>query len=127
MTRNNFTTTQEREMRKRSGDICEAGKGETHKMYGMADGDKCTRAAQQFDHVVADALKRTRIQSIDEGLHVCIVHHKIKTKTHDMPKISKAKRIEDRSAGMKKKGKQFQSQGFRPAKSNTKFIDRGPW
>jgi len=47
------------------------------------------------------ALKRTKIQSIDEGLHVCKLHHDIKTNTNDKPKIAKAKRIDDERHGVK--------------------------
>lgn len=103
--RNNFTVKQQKGMRDRSGGVCEAGKGETEKFYGMAPGDKCTRKATAFDHVTADALKRSKILSIDEGLHVCGVHHHIKTQTHDMPKIRKAVRIDDKSAGVKRRSR----------------------
>jgi len=99
--RHNFTVTQQKDMRKRSQDICEAGKWETEAFYGMAPGETCKRPAEAFDHVTADALKRTKIQSIDEGLHVCGVHHHIKTQSHDMPKIRKAKRIDDERHGVK--------------------------
>lgn len=101
MTRNNFTKAQMRAMRERSGDVCEAGKFGTGKMYCMADADHCWRKAEEFDHITADALKRTRIQSIEEGLHVCGVHHKVKTHNHDRPKIRKAKRIDESRAGIK--------------------------
>lgn len=100
MTRNNFTTPQQRDMRKRSGDVCEAGKDGTEAFYGMAKGERCQRKAQEFDHVTADALKRTKIKSIDEGLHVCKMHHDIKTNANDKPKIAKAKRIDEAGAGI---------------------------
>jgi hypothetical protein len=100
--RNNFSLKQQREIRNRSGDICEAGKFETHKFYGMADGDTCRRKAAEIDHITADALKRTRITSIEEGLHVCQIHHRIKTHGHDIPKINKAKRLDEAEAGFRK-------------------------
>jgi hypothetical protein len=102
MTRNNFTLTQQKDMRKRSNDVCEAGKWETEAFYGMAPGETCQHSAEAFDHVTADQLKRTKIQSIDEGLHVCGVHHHIKTQSHDMPKIRKAKRIDAERHGVKR-------------------------
>lgn len=72
--------------------------------YGGKDGKTGQRLVPgcfQFDHITADALKRTRIQSIEEGLHVCGVHHKVKTHNHDRPKIRKAKRIDESRAGIK--------------------------
>ncbi len=102
MTRNNFTVKQQKGMRKRSKDVCEAGKDGTEALYGMAPGERCTRKAQEFDHVTADALKRTKIKSISEGLHVCKLHHDIKTNTNDKPKIAKAKRIDEKRAGIKR-------------------------
>lgn len=102
MTRNNFTVKQQKDMRKRSKDICEAGKGDTEAFYGMAPGERCTRKAQEMDHVTADALKRTKIKDISEGLHVCKLHHDIKTNTNDKPKIAKAKRIDEKGAGIKR-------------------------
>lgn len=98
--RNNFTVKQQKGMNKRSGGVCEAGKDETETFYGMAKGERCQHKAQEFDHVTADALKRTKIKSIDEGLHVCKMHHDIKTNTNDKPKIAKAKRIDEAGAGI---------------------------
>jgi hypothetical protein len=100
--RNNFTKTQMRAMRERSKDICEAGKNGTEVFYGMAKGEKCSAKAAEFDHVTADALKRTKIKDIDEGLHVCRPHHKNKTHKHDIPAINKAKRLNENAAGVKK-------------------------
>lgn len=100
--RNNFTLTQQNDMRKRSNDVCEAGKDGTETFYGMAPGERCKRMAQEFDHVTADALKRTKILSIDEGLHCCKLHHDIKTNTNDKPKIAKAKRIDAERHGVRK-------------------------
>lgn len=102
MTRHNFTLTQQSDMRKRSNDVCEAGKDGTEAFYGMAPGERCQRRAEAFDHVTADALKRTKIQSISEGLHICGLHHHIKTQSHDMPKIRKAKRIDAERHGVRK-------------------------
>ena len=102
MTRNDFIVKQQKDMRKRSNDICEAGKDGTEAFYGMSPGERCQRKAQEFDHVTADALKRTKIKSIDEGLHVCKLHHDIKTNTNDKPKIAKAKRIDEAGAGIVK-------------------------
>lgn len=101
--RHNFSKKQMREMRERSKDVCEAGMGGTEAFYGMQPGERCTAKAQAFDHVTADALKRTKIKGIDEGLHVCNPHHKHKTKHHDMPKIRKAKRTDEDGAGIPKK------------------------
>jgi hypothetical protein len=95
-----FTKTQKREMASRSNGVCEAGKFGTFKFYGMADADICHREAQEFDHIIADGLKRQRPTSIDEGLHVCQIHHKIKTHAHDRPKIQKAKDIREKRAGI---------------------------
>ena len=100
--RHNFTVKQQRAMAERSGGICEAGKFETWAMYGMQEGQTCQSKGQEFDHVVADALRRTKPQSIDEGLHVCCFHHDHKTQEHDMPKILKAKRLDDRSQGIRR-------------------------
>lgn len=101
--RNNFTKTQMRDMRSRSGDVCEAGRNDTEKFYGMQPGECCTAKATAFDHITADALKRTKIKGIDEGNHVCGPHHKHKTHTHDIPKINKAKRIDEKAAGIPRK------------------------
>ncbi len=103
MTRHNFSKAQMRAMRERSGDVCEAGKFGTEAMYGMKPGETCDAKAQEFDHVTADALKRTKIKGIDEGLHTCKPHHKHKTHTHDIPKINKAKRIDEARAGIPSK------------------------
>ena len=102
MTRHNFTTPQQREIRDRSGDICEAGKFDTEEFYGMSKGQTCSMPAEEIDHITADALKRTRIQSIDEGLHVCKIHHKIKTAS-DRKKIAKATRLDEARVGIKKR------------------------
>lgn len=103
MTRNNFTKTHMRDMRARSGGVCEAGTGGTETFYGMQPGERCEAKATAFDHVTADALKRTKIKDIGEGKHVCRLHHHIKTQTHDMPKIRKAKRIDEARAGIPRK------------------------
>ena len=92
MTRFEFTKTQKRDMLKRSGGICEAGKEGTETFYGMKKGETCAAHAKEFDHVIADGLKREKPRSIDEGLHVCLMHHKNKTHGNDRPKIEKAKR-----------------------------------
>jgi len=100
MTRFEFSLPQKREMRARSKDVCEAGKEGTEAFYGMAKGETCKRKAEEFDHVIADGLKREKPRSADDGLHVCLVHHKIKTHGHDRPKIAKAKRIDEKLAGI---------------------------
>ena len=99
--RHNFTTPQQRQINERSHGVCEAGKFETEAFYGMAPGETCTRPAEEIDHITADALKRSRIKDIDEGLHVCRLHHKIKT-ADDMKKIAKAVRLEESKLGIKK-------------------------
>jgi hypothetical protein len=120
-----FNLSQKREMAARSGGICEAGKSDVPHFYGMAKGDECKRAAKEFDHVVADGLKRERPRSSDDGLHVCLVHHKIKTHTNDRPKIQKAKRIREAEMGVVKPKVKFQSRGFnQPYVDNTKYIER---
>ena len=111
MTRHNFTTPQQREIRDRSGDICEAGKFKTWKLYGMAPNDTCNMPAVEIDHVAADALVRTKIQSIDEGLHVCRIHHKIKT-AEDRRKIAKAKRLDEARVGIGKVKRKWPSRKF---------------
>ena len=109
--RHNFTTPQQREIRDRSGDICEAGKFGTEAFYGMAPGDTCHRPAEEIDHITADALKRTRIQSIDEGLHVCKIHHKIKTAS-DRKKIAKATRLDEARVGIRKPKREWPKRRF---------------
>lgn len=120
MTRNNFTVKQQKAMRKRSKDICEAGKDGTEAFYGMAPGERCQRKAQEFDHVTADALKRTKIKDISEGLHVCKLHHDIKTNTNDKPKIAKAKRIDEAGAGITKS-----KQTIKTRKVLKETVDKG--
>lgn len=122
--RHPFTKTQMRDMRARSGDICEAGQSGTEKFYGMVPGATCDAVAREFDHVVADALKRAKPQSIDEGLHVCLVHHKIKTHGNDRPKIGKAKRIDEEAAGIPKRrnSREIPSRPFRQGKGNVKQL-----
>lgn len=109
--RHNFTTPQQRNIRARSGDICEAGKFDTEEFYGMSKGQTCTMPAEEIDHITADALKRTRIQSIDEGLHVCRVHHKIKT-AEDRRKIAKAKRLDEARVGIGKVKRKWPKRKF---------------
>ena len=99
--RHNFTTPQQREINVRSEGKCEAGKFDTWAFYGMAPGDTCPMPAEEIDHITADALKRTKIQSIDEGLHVCKLHHKIKT-AQDRKKIAKATRLDEARVGIRK-------------------------
>ena len=131
-----FSKGQMREMRERSRDICEAGQHGTEAMYGMSKGQTCTDKAQEFDHVVPTALARSKIQDIDEGLHVCKVHHKIKTHGNDRPKINKAKRIDEKRAGIPKSPMKVKipSRGFaarlKPAKgagvspSHAKHVEK---
>lgn len=109
--RHNFTTPQQREIRERSGDICEAGKFETEEFYGMSTGQTCSMRAEEIDHITADALKRTRIQSIDEGLHVCKIHHKIKTAS-DRKKIAKATRLDEARVGIRKHKREWPKRRF---------------
>jgi hypothetical protein len=110
--RNNFTKGQMRDMRARSKDVCEAGSGGTEAFYGMQPGERCTAKATAFDHVTADALKRTKIKDISEGLHVCGNHHHVKTQTHDMPKIRKAVRLDEKAAGIEAPKAKIPSRGF---------------
>jgi hypothetical protein len=123
--RHNFTKKQMREMRQRSQDICEAGMGGTEHFYGMATGETCERKAVAFDHVVADALKREKPQSIDEGRHVCGEHHHDKTQKHDMPKIRKAKRTDEALVGIPKRrnSRPIQSRGFGQFKTRVKQLN----
>jgi hypothetical protein len=122
MTRHNFTTPQQRDIRKRSGDICEAGKFETHAFYGMAPGETCERPAEEIDHITADGLKRTHIKDIDEGLHVCKLHHKIKT-PNDKRKIAKAKRLDEARVGITRHKQTIaQRNSFKKWKSNSVDI-----
>ncbi len=104
--RHNFTKTQMREMRERSKDVCEAGMGGTEAFYGMKPGETCQAKAEEFDHVIATAISRTKIKDIDEGRHVCRPHHKHKT-PNDVRKHNKAKRLDESGAGIKKEKKPF--------------------
>lgn len=101
MTRHNFTVAQQRQMADRSGGKCEAGNGEYGAFYGLAEGVKCNNPAVDFDHITPDALKRTRIKSIDEGLHVCAACHAWKTANRDMPMIVKARHVADKQRGIR--------------------------
>jgi hypothetical protein len=118
-----FSVTLKRAMAERSQGICEAGIFETEKFYGMAKGDKCKMPATEFDHIIADSLRRMKPQSADEGAHVCGVHHKIKSRDHDMPKIRKAKRNREASQGITRPKAKIQSRGFGQGPSNTKDIN----
>lgn len=109
MTRHNFTTPQQRQINVRSEGKCEAGK--FWWFYGMEQSETCDMPAEEIDHITADALKRTRIQSIDEGCHVCRIHHKIKTAS-DRKKIAKAKRLEDERFGIRKPKRAWPSRKF---------------
>jgi len=121
MSRFEFNITQKREMAARSNGICEAGIFETHEFYGMAEGDTCNRKAVDFDHIIPTELVQEPIRSIDEGAHVCDVHHKIKTHTNDRPKIAKAKRLRETAQGITSPKQKIKSRGFRKYESNTKF------
>ena len=127
MSRFEFTKKQKVAMLMRSKGVCEAGHEGTENFYGMRKGEICLSKAKEFDHVIADALKRERPRSADEGLHVCIVHHKNKTHKNDRPKIAKANRIRNSSYGVHKPKGKIKSHGFNRSESNTKTIDRGPW
>ena len=107
--RHNFTTPQQRGIVARSGGFCEAGNEPA--FYGMAPGDVCRMPAEEIDHVTADALKRTRIQSIDEGLHVCKIHHKIKTAS-DRKKIAKATRLDEARVGIRRPKREWPKRRF---------------
>ena len=109
--RHNFTRQQGREINVRSKGVCEAGKGDTEAFYGMATGDTCDKPAEEIDHITADALKRSRIQSIDEGLHVCKIHHKIKTAA-DRKKIAKATRLDEERVGIRKPKREWPKRRF---------------
>lgn len=113
MSRYEFTLTQQNAIRARSNDVCEAGKFGTYKMYAMADADLCSRRAEEIDHIVADALAR-RKPTVDDGLHVCAIHHKIKTAGHDMPRIAKAKRLSAKQAGIKAPSKWAKPGNYQP-------------
>lgn len=52
--------------------------------------------------------------------------HKIKTSS-EAAERSAERKMRQKNLGIKRAKGKIQSQGFRPAKSNTKFIDRGPW
>ncbi len=117
-----FTKTQKREMDARSGGICEAGKWDTEKLYGMSKGQTCENAAQEFDHVVADQIARSRV-TIEDGLHVCFVHHKIKTHGHDRPAIQKIKDIREKNAGITAPKKPIPSRPFGQGKGNVKRLE----
>ena len=121
--RHNFTMKQQRAMAERSGGICEAGKDGTEDFYGMEPGETCSEPAKEFDHVIADALKRTKIASIDEGLHVCVGHHCTKTHEHDRPMIRKAKRVREKNQGIRPYSRPIQSRGFGAWEPNVKQLD----
>ena len=120
-----FSVSQKREMAERSGGICEAGRAETHSFYGMSEGQTCKSKASEFDHIIADGLKRERPRSADDGNHVCTVHHKIKTHGHDRPRIQKAKDVREKQMGVVKRKRKIQSRGFGQYQSNTKQLDWG--
>lgn len=125
MTRYEFTKKQKEEIRDRSGGICEAGKFETEKLYGMKPGTTCSRKAVDVDHIDADAIVQRKPQSIDEGLHVCDIHHKVKTHTVDRPKIRKVGRIKDKNEGITKPKRKIQSRGFRQFVPRVKQLIEG--
>lgn len=112
MTRFEFSKTQKTEIFKRSDGICEAGKEGTEAFYGMEPGETCNLPAKEFDHVIADALKREKPRSADDGLHVCLKHHKNKTHGHDRPMIKKAKDIREKNAGVVAPKAKIQSAPF---------------
>ncbi len=120
-----FSKKQKEAIRDRSGGICEAGKFETHAFYGMAENDTCGRRAVDIDHIDCDAIVQRRPQSIDEGLHVCDIHHKIKTHSVDRPKIRKVQRIRDRNEGITKPKRKIQSRGFRQFVPRVKQLVEG--
>lgn len=107
-----FTKKQKRQIRDRSGGVCEAGKFGSYKLYGMDDADVCHRPAVDIDHIDADAIVQRKPVSIEEGLHVCDLHHKHKTHEEDRPKIRKVNRIIDKRQGITKPKRKIASRGF---------------
>jgi 5-methylcytosine-specific restriction endonuclease McrA len=53
-----------------------------------------------FDHIIADGLGGE--PTLDNCAVLCHVCHGEKTRTHDVPRIAKMKRIRDRNDGIKK-------------------------
>lgn len=117
-----FSKPQKREMAARSGGICEAGKWETEKFYGMSKGQICKNPAAHFDHVTATELSQRPV-TIDDGLHVCLVHHRVKTHGHDRPKIKKARDIREKNQGITGPKKKIPSRGFGQWKDNSKHLE----
>ena len=71
---------------------------------GICEGKNCaarlTLGKFHYDHDLADDLGGE--PTLDNCKVLCHVCHKSKTKTHDMPRIAKGRRIRKREMGIKK-------------------------
>lgn len=124
MNRKEFSKETKREALRRSKQLCEA----TGAFYGLATDTRCNAPLShgvEYDHVLAAS--NGGDASLANCAAVCIKCHKFKTAKHDTPRAAETKRISDKHSGIHKPKGKIRSQGFRPAKSNTKYIDRGPW
>jgi 5-methylcytosine-specific restriction protein A len=63
-------------------------------------GARLTIGKYHYDHIIPDGLGGE--PTLDNCAVLCIVCHKVKTTTKDVPLIAKTKRIQDRQKGIKK-------------------------
>ncbi len=100
MSRREFSKPTKREALRRSGGLCEA----TGTMYGLDAGHRCNASlgyGVEFDHVILDA--NSKDNSLENCAAVCVKCHKVKTRTHDIPKAAKTQRQKDKlGLGIKK-------------------------
>ena len=124
MTRKEFSKSTLREGLHRAQGKCEA----IGKWYGLAEGQRCNGNLShgfEGDHIISCSIGGDN--SLDNLAVVCKPCHKIKTGNIDTPRAAETKRMSDKYSGVHKPKSEIQSQGFRSTKSNTKYIDRGPW
>jgi len=99
----NFTAKTKRERLKHAEGKCEAA----GPIYGLQAGHRCGADlgfGVEFDHL--DLVANSRDNSFDNCRAVCIACHRIKTRTHDVPRAAKTQRQQDKNNGIRRpKGK----------------------
>lgn len=119
MSRREFSKPVKREAFKRADGKCEGTRADGLRCDGVLEAGRF-----HYDHDIPDGLGGE--PELWNCKVLCLVCHKLKTTLRDVPTIAKAKRVADRSIGIRK-ASSFQSAGFRkPAgqHSATKPIEK---
>jgi hypothetical protein len=113
LSRREFSKATKRAAWERSGGACEA----EGQLYGMSAGVRCgadmTRTGVHYDHVDPDA--NSKDNSLENCAAVCPCCHRFKTTHHDVPKVAKTVRQQDRHRGIRR------AKRVMPGNRNSKF------